>query len=53
MISKYSPPPKLKCHDCKVYSQEVSYKEEFQIKLCVSCYIDRQIKKLPKAHNKG
>jgi len=46
MKSKYLPPPKLKCYDCNVYSTQVSYKKKFDLKLCVSCYVDREIKSL-------
>jgi len=43
MSNKYSPPPKLKCLDCKLYSNLVSYNHKHKINLCADCFIDREI----------
>lgn len=46
MSNKYSPPPKLKCVDCKVYSQIVSYNHKHKVNLCAECFLVREIYKI-------
>lgn len=46
MNSKYSPPKKLKCVDCKQFSINVHFNKTHQLNLCIDCFILRQIKSM-------
>ena len=46
MNSKYSPPKRLKCVDCKTYSNGVAYNATHQTNLCIDCFVSRQIKSM-------
>jgi len=46
MISKYSPPNKIKCFDCGDFSIYVRKNSFYKVNLCVDCFLQRQIKNM-------